>query len=248
MAQSTVSTRFAEISNLICIHLAEEWIVFPTVVADIQRKKARFLEATMFPNTIGAVDCTHVAMIAPSEEEHNYLNRKGFHSKNVQIICDYDLRIMNVNARYAGATHDAYIWRNSEINAEMERRYIEGDHNTWCIADSGYPQQPWLMIPIANALPDTPEGRYTAALCQARSCIERCIGVLKGRFRCILGERMLHYTPQVVAQGRLLINQNVNEEVEAYFYNADVMQDENVYLTGSLARRRCIETYFMDNV
>ncbi|XP_024869045.1 putative nuclease HARBI1 [Temnothorax curvispinosus] len=144
----------------------------------------------------------------------------------------------------------------------MQRRYIEGDSNTWCIADSGYPQQPWLMIPITNALPITLEGRYTAALVRTRSCIERCIGVLKGRFRCILGERMLHYTPRVVAriiiacvilhnictEGRLPINQYVNEEVEAYPYNADAMQNENIDLSDPLARRRLIETYFTDNV
>lgn len=155
----------------------------------------------------------------------------------------------------------------------MKRRYVEGmycfrmlalhllfnntlasfigDNNTWCIADSGYPQQPWLMTPITNALPDTPEGRYTTALVQARSCIERCIGILKGRFRCILGERMLRYKPRVVAriiiacvilhnicmEGRLPINQYVNEEVEACPYNADAMQNGNVDLSGPLARR-----------
>ena len=43
-------------------------------------------------------------------------------------ICTYDLRILNVNPRYPGAAHDSFIWRNSAISEEMERRYNEGNY------------------------------------------------------------------------------------------------------------------------
>lgn len=45
-----------------------------------------------FPGVVGAIDCTHVAIIAPTTEEHNYLNKKDFHSKNIQVICDHRLK------------------------------------------------------------------------------------------------------------------------------------------------------------
>ncbi|KAK9709258.1 DDE superfamily endonuclease [Popillia japonica] len=54
------------------------------------------------------------------------------------------------------------------------------------------------MVPIQGAHENTPEYRYNRAHARARNCIERCIGVLKGRFRCILGERVLRYDPQKV--------------------------------------------------
>jgi len=43
------------------------------------------------------------------------------------------LKILNVNARYPGARHDAYIWSNSPIRRIMERRYNNGERNTWLI-------------------------------------------------------------------------------------------------------------------
>lgn len=39
---------------------------------------------------------------------------------------------------------------------------------------------------------------YNRKLCSVRQIIERCIGLLKVRFRCILGERKLRYNPTKV--------------------------------------------------
>lgn len=80
----------------------------------------------------------------------------------------------------------------------MMRHFENGDTSSWLIGDSGYPQEPFLMTPILNALPGSPQERYNNAHCLARNCVERCIGVLKMRFRCINGERELRYNPRTV--------------------------------------------------
>lgn len=87
ISQQSVSFCVNEVSQLIVAHLTDEWIVFPTEQNDVTRVKTRFMEKTRFPGTIGAIDCTHVAIIAPIIEEHNYVNRKGYHSKNIQAVC-----------------------------------------------------------------------------------------------------------------------------------------------------------------
>lgn len=42
---------------------------------------------------IGAIDCTHVAIAGPPDDgfhnERDYVNIKGFHSINVQIVSHY---------------------------------------------------------------------------------------------------------------------------------------------------------------
>ena len=48
-----------------------------------------------FPCVIGCVDGTHIRLQAPSQNEPNYVNRKKFHSINVQVICD-DKRGKNI--------------------------------------------------------------------------------------------------------------------------------------------------------
>lgn len=44
------------------------------------------------------------------------------------------------------------------------------------------------------------ERRYNSRLRSIRSMVERVIGVLKTRFRCILGERPLRYRPTKVSK------------------------------------------------
>lgn len=51
----------------------------------------RFYEDFNFPGVVGCVDCTHIAIFPPKiddEEnpEHIYVNRKGYHSINVQLV------------------------------------------------------------------------------------------------------------------------------------------------------------------
>ena len=52
-----------------------------------------------------------------------------------------------------------------------------------------------MHVPIPNAQRGTPEYLYTKAHCSDRNAIERCIGVLKARWRCLLWDRTLHFTP-----------------------------------------------------
>lgn len=86
ISQPAVSRAISVVTHAIIQRLGNDFVKFPSTIHEKNAIKGRFMEATGFPGVIGAIDCTHIAILAPHEEEHNYLNRKGFHSKNVQLV------------------------------------------------------------------------------------------------------------------------------------------------------------------
>lgn len=63
----------------------------------------------------------------------------------------------------------------------------------------GYKLKPFLMTPFRNPR-DAAERRFNKNHTSARNIVERCFGVLKNWFRCIIGSRGLHYAPEKVTQ------------------------------------------------
>lgn len=64
----------------------------------------------------------------------------------------------------------------------------------YLLGDSGYPLEPWLMTPVpGRPAVFTPAGRYNAAHASMRSVVERCIGLLMSRFRCVQKHRVLYH-------------------------------------------------------
>lgn len=129
--------------------------------------------------------------------------------------------ILSVDARYPGSNHDSFIWEHSTTNQKMQREFEEGKRNTWILGnifyyvtenmnyrlfcvlfqlgDGGYKLMPHLMTPFRNPS-NNHERRYNQKHISTRNVVERCFGVLKNRWRCILGSRGLHYTPDKCTQ------------------------------------------------
>ncbi|XP_049890978.1 putative nuclease HARBI1 isoform X2 [Epinephelus moara] len=106
--------------------------------------KQQFRQASGIPGIVGCIDGTHVQIQAPSEHEYLYVNRKGYHSINVQVACDARYYIFNLVARWPGYTHDARILRESALYQEFEAERVTG----LLLGDSGYPLTRWLMTPM----------------------------------------------------------------------------------------------------
>ncbi|XP_037827945.1 putative nuclease HARBI1 [Lucilia sericata] len=164
-----------------------------------QSAKCRINEKFNFPGVLGFVDGTHVRIKCPEVNPEFYYNRKGYHSINAMIICDDKLVIRFVDARHPGSNHDSFIWKGSQADDYFNLLYSGGERNVWVLGDSGYPLLPYLMTPLRNCNTEQEE-KYNKSHIKARNCVERCIGVLKNRFRCILGERGLHYEPHKVTK------------------------------------------------
>lgn len=180
----------------------------------------------------------------------------GYHSINCQLICDAKMKIINVLANFGGASHDSYIWNRSEIKQYLENNLEHGE-KAWLIGDSGYPQSPILMTPFRNVVEGTPEARFNGAHMRARNVIERCNGVLKTRFRCLLRERTSRYSPDFICKiiktcvvlHNLCVQANI--DILNEFPNNNDFEDENVpqdnivhQHAGIQARQRLVERYF----
>ena len=74
------------------------------MVGEQANEKAQFAAMSGFPNVIGAINWTHVAIKALTENEFAFINRKHFFI--VQLVCDADMLLANVVAWCPGSTHD----------------------------------------------------------------------------------------------------------------------------------------------
>ena len=80
---------------------------------DVQPNKDDFYKIRQLPGVIGCVDGTRVWIITPRDHEANFVNRKGYDSLNVQVICDANVKWTNLVARWHGSAHDSRIIRSS---------------------------------------------------------------------------------------------------------------------------------------
>lgn len=87
--KSTVSKTVKDVTDAI-VGRAGQFIKWPVTSGARAAIKNGFYLQARFPNVIGCIDGTHVRIVAPSTDENAYVNRKGFHSINVQAVCDHD--------------------------------------------------------------------------------------------------------------------------------------------------------------
>ncbi|XP_058821148.1 putative nuclease HARBI1 [Topomyia yanbarensis] len=171
------------------------WINLQMSEEETLRAKRYFYEKSGITGVIMCVDGTHIKIVPPTTNRNLFYNRKGFYSLNAMIICDDQQRIRFIDASYQGSNHDSYIWRLSAARKHMLQLHRNGDRNTRILGDAGYPSEPWLITPHRAPEDGSEESNFNRRHSLARRIIERTIGVLKNRFRCILGARQLHYSP-----------------------------------------------------
>ncbi|KAM7281163.1 putative nuclease HARBI1 isoform X1, partial [Ixodes scapularis] len=200
--QKTVSVAVRAVSVAIVRRLGVQrgWIHFPETPSERFDAEKGFRLFGRIPGVISCVDGTMVSIVGPSKNDPTvtkaaYWCRKYFYALNVMVVCDADCRIMCIDPRYPGSVHDSFVWQFSWLRSQLEQGQVPRD-DRFLLGDSGYPLEPWLITPVpGNHATSTACGRFNKAHSSIRSVVERCIGLLKNRFRCLQRNRALYYHP-----------------------------------------------------
>lgn len=256
--QSSVSRCISKVTKAL-VKIKSKYIYFPSTEEQFLIKNGFSNKSSIkFPNVIGTVDGSFVKIKSPGREiEPLYVCRKGGHAVNVQILCDHQMRIRDVVAKWPATTHDSFIWMNCSLRA----KFMLEKPNGWLLGDSGYALEPWLLTPLLQAKNETEE-RYNSAHKKTRRTVENAIGLLKGVWLCLHSQGGdLCYKPKKVCEivisccilhnirRSLKLNEDdIEFDSENLFYETSEIVSESTSNTlrseGQHVRKQLIESRF----
>lgn len=167
VAKGTVCVIVNDVCQAIVKVLLSKYVKFPSGEG-IAEVVSGFESKYGFPQCIGAVDGTHIPILAPEECAKDYYNRKGYHSIIMQAVTDHRYCFTDIYIGWPSSVHDAQVFKNSEL-------YVKGQNRTLLpnmhriingievplviLGDPAYPLLPWLMKPFADNGGLTPDAR-----------------------------------------------------------------------------------------
>ena len=138
----------------------------------MERYAQEFQNLHQIPFVVGAVDGSHIPIIAPRLHAPDYYNKKGFHSVLLQGVVSAKCLFWDFDIGWAGSMHDANLWGRTAIGQYCEVCKL------WpytLIGDAAYPCRPWMWHHL----------RATKMVFLARSTIRTLSKVQHG---CVLNE------------------------------------------------------------
>ena len=170
-----------------------------------------------FPQCIGAIDGSHIPIIAPSENPLDYYNRKGYHSIILQALVDHNYKFLDVYVGWPGSVHDARVLANSSLFVKCESGTFLPDCPTMLsgtsipllvLGDPAYPLRTWLMKPFSDAGLTAKQRKFNYQLSCARVAVENAFGRLKGRWRSLMkrNDTDIKFLPTMVTACCILHN------------------------------------------
>ncbi|XP_013410600.1 putative nuclease HARBI1 [Lingula anatina] len=88
VSKASVSRIVARVLEALC-RRKDDFIKFPTIPNAKGEVRRGFYKIGRMPGVIRCINSTQLKIQAPSENEANFVNRKGFHSFNIQAVCDH---------------------------------------------------------------------------------------------------------------------------------------------------------------
>ncbi|KAL2084547.1 hypothetical protein ACEWY4_020065 [Coilia grayii] len=107
--------------------------VIKTPVASTLREMADYFENRWgLPQCVGAIDGSHIPILAPQEYHTEYFNRKGWYSIILHAVIDGKGLFWDVFAGLPGSMHDARVLRKLGLWNMAEQRLFPGEARNIC--------------------------------------------------------------------------------------------------------------------
>lgn len=144
-----------------------------------------------FPMCAGAIDGTHIPIIAPVVDHVDYVNWKGYHSIVMQAVVDSKYLFRDVVVGWPGSVHDTRIFSNSCLykkgnedtlfSSDVSETVQGCDIQPLLLGDPAYPLLAWLVKGYReNSNTSDVEGHFNFMLSRARMTVENAFGRWKG--------------------------------------------------------------------
>ena len=98
---------------------SRKFIKLPVNCRDTTRAIALFQDECKIPQVVGAIDGTHIEVLAP-ENPFDYFDRQHRYSVIMQAVVGENLMFLDTAIGYPGSMHDARVLRSSELFRKAE--------------------------------------------------------------------------------------------------------------------------------
>ena len=204
IGKATACIIFHEVVSAICDHLGPLYLRFPND-NELRGVVDGFSQRWNLPQCCGAIDGTHIPIVAPAENHTDYFNRKQFHSVIMQAVVNHDYRFLNISVGHCGKHHDGYVLQHSALFDKATSGQLIPDWYQeingvnvplYFVGDPAYPLLPWLMKGFPTTGLTEAQKYFNYRQSRARMVVECAFGRLKGRWRFIL-KRLDHHITSV---------------------------------------------------
>ena len=117
VSTATVCRSVHRVVDAIIENMFQETVRWPE---NSVKNASEFLDIGGFPSVCGLIDGTMINIDAPSENEEQFVNRKGTHAINALLVCGPHHQYYYVSARWPGSVHDSRVLKNTELYRKFE--------------------------------------------------------------------------------------------------------------------------------
>ena len=122
--------------------------LLPIVIEKMNPEKMKIISTEFgvirgIPYVIGAIDGSHIPIVAPGKYAPEYYCRKGFYSVILQGVVDAQCKFWDFDFGWPRSCHDWSVFQRSTLGIEvMKNKYLPYK----LIGDAAYPMRPCFLL------------------------------------------------------------------------------------------------------